>query len=226
MLVALVYTTPWDAYLVRESIWWYGPERVLATLFGVPAEEYAFFVLQTVLMGLVTVGAVHAAVARRDPIPSGFAFDPSPAARRTRRRGALLFLAAALAGAACLQFDATRYLGLIVAWASPVLALIWGVAGDRIRPLGSGLVLPIALVTGYLWVADRFAIGDGIWVISERFTVGWAPFGLPVEEALFFLATNLMVALGLSAYLLAARTTDGSSVPNDRHASRAAARVG
>ena len=50
--IAVVYTTPWDAYLIREGIWWYGGDRVIATWLGVPVEEYGFFILQTLIMGV------------------------------------------------------------------------------------------------------------------------------------------------------------------------------
>lgn len=54
---ALVYTTPWDNYLVATGVWYYDRARVWGILLGyVPLEEYLFFVLQTVLGALV----VHA----------------------------------------------------------------------------------------------------------------------------------------------------------------------
>ena len=44
-LIALVYTTPWDNYLVANEIWGYGEGRVLGTIGWVPIEEYTFFIL-------------------------------------------------------------------------------------------------------------------------------------------------------------------------------------
>ena len=52
VLLALVYTTPWDNLLVARGVWGYGENRVLFTLGWVPFEEYLFFVLQTLLTGL------------------------------------------------------------------------------------------------------------------------------------------------------------------------------
>jgi putative membrane protein len=52
-IVALLYTTPWDNYLVANHIWTYPPERVWGIRLGwVPLEEYLFFVLQTTLTTL------------------------------------------------------------------------------------------------------------------------------------------------------------------------------
>ena len=53
ILIAVIYTTPWDNYLVATSVWWYDPERVTGITLGwVPIEEYTFFVLQTWLTGM------------------------------------------------------------------------------------------------------------------------------------------------------------------------------
>jgi lycopene cyclase domain-containing protein len=56
--------------------------------------------------------------------------------------------------------------------------------------------------TLYLWVIDRIAIGNGIWRISDAYTTGIQLFGLPIEEATFFLVTNLLVVQGISLLLL------------------------
>ncbi len=53
-LIALcvLYTTPWDNYLVASGVWYYDPKLVLGLTFGyVPAEEYTFFVVQTLMTG-------------------------------------------------------------------------------------------------------------------------------------------------------------------------------
>ena len=51
-LIPLIYTTPWDNYLVFKEVWNYPPQRVLGRLLYVPYEEYAFFLLQTLITGL------------------------------------------------------------------------------------------------------------------------------------------------------------------------------
>jgi lycopene cyclase domain-containing protein len=52
-LVAFVYTTPWDNYLVATGVWWYNPALVTGIVFGyVPLEEYTFFILLPILTGL------------------------------------------------------------------------------------------------------------------------------------------------------------------------------
>src|SRR5512142_2737525 len=53
MGIALIYTTPWDNYLVANRIWWYHPDLVTGITIGwVPIEEYTFFLLQPLMSGL------------------------------------------------------------------------------------------------------------------------------------------------------------------------------
>src|SRR6185436_12337140 len=53
ILLAVVYTTPWDNYLVATGVWYYNPTLVAGFMIGyVPIEEYTFFVGETILSGL------------------------------------------------------------------------------------------------------------------------------------------------------------------------------
>ena len=194
LALALIWTTPWDNYLVYREVWGYPPGRVLATIGYVPVEEYAFFLLQPILTGLFLF-----ALARRGTAPT----DVSDGAARTVRTvGTAFWLAATAAGAVMFALGGTwTYLGLILVWASPIAALQVGVAGHRLWAWRRLTALAIAVPTLYLWVADRIAIAAGIWWISEPLTTGVDLFGLPVEEAAFFLMTNVLIVQGLVAFL-------------------------
>lgn len=96
------------------------------------------------------------------------------------------------------------YLFHLLAWSLPVLAaqvgfLAWRGRGE-LGKLGSQLraaLPPVAVVTLYLVLADHWAIGDGIWHFDARQILGVHLGRVPLEEALFFLITNLLVAFGL-----------------------------
>lgn len=196
VLIALVYTTPWDNYLVFRQVWGYPEGRVLFTLGYVPVEEYLFFVVQTLLAGLVLFMLLRWrrawAVAR--PLDARLA-------RRLRVGGAVISLVVAAAGLLLLQTAWGTYLGLILVWAGPVLALLWGFAGDWLVARWRLTLAAIFMPTLYLWIADRIAIGLEIWWINPELTTGFKPLGLPIEEAVFFLLTNTFVVFGLTAML-------------------------
>lgn len=200
--IPLIYTTPWDNYLVYKAVWNYPPERVLGRLGYVPYEEYAFFILQTLITGLWLAfwlrrsGQAQGGKAQAEVDP----VSPWPAL--TRWGQAAFWLALAFAGALMLGHERTFYLGLILAWACPVLSGLSAFGGDLIFGSPKRYWLAVLPPTLYLWATDLYAIHDGIWSISPRFTLGWNLGGvLPFEEMVFFLITNLLVVTGLLAFL-------------------------
>ena len=58
-LVALVYTTPWDNYLIMRGVWTYPTGGVVGVLGYVPIEEYFFMVLQATLAGVLWLSLIH-----------------------------------------------------------------------------------------------------------------------------------------------------------------------
>lgn len=181
---ALLWTAPWDEHLVRTGVWTYDPGAVVARLGSVPVEEYLFVVLEVLLVG---------AVAARAGLLVPRLHLPAP-----RRPGALAWIAVALAGLALtLVGGHLRYLGLLLLWIGPPMALQRAIAGDVLRSrrtTRAGVALPTAL---WLCAADRLALADGVWAISPASSTGLTLAGLPVEEALFFLLTCVLVTDGL-----------------------------
>jgi lycopene beta-cyclase len=190
--IALVYTTPWDNYLVWRGVWGYGSERVIGTIGYVPVEEYLFFILQPVLTGLWLFVVLR----------SG-RWKPAPVGRGAAWWGAGAGLALTVAGLLLLRHEPGTYLGLILVWAAPPLAGQWAYAGQEIAARLTAWAVAVGVPTLYLWIADAVAIRQGVWTISERYTLGPSFAGLPLEEATFFLVTNLLVVQGLMLFLYA-----------------------
>ena len=86
------------------------------------------------------------------------------------------------------------YLAMLLPWVAPAIALHWLVGARELKARWPIVLLGTLLPTVYLSVVDRFALGDGIWSINPSRSVALKPLGLPLEEGLFFLLTNLMVA--------------------------------
>ena len=191
-LIAFIYTTPWDNYLVYLGVWGYPPGRVLGTIGYVPIEEYAFFLIQTLGTGLF----LFALARTMGPQPLG-TLPPRTGAWVRAIGAALLLVGAAVGVILLLGTERGTYMGLITAWALPVVALQWGFGGDLLVRRWRIVVLGVMIPTLYLWVADTLAIGWSIWWIEPAATLGWRPFGLPVEEAVFFLVTNVLIVFGM-----------------------------
>lgn len=194
-LIALVYTTPWDNYLVAAQVWDYGEGRVMTDwIIGyVPLEEYLFFVLQPILTGsfLLLFASRFKADCTR--------FDAPLLRGRPAWLGAATWIVLGAAGVGCLTLLNAhyQYLGLILVWACPVLAFQWAYGGGTLWALRRLLIWSVGAPTIYLWLVDLIAIEWRIWEILPATSTGWMLLGLPVEEAVFFLVTNLMVVQGL-----------------------------
>ena len=186
VFLAVAYTTPWDNYLVARGVWSYGEGTVLARLWWAPVEEYAFFVLQSILAAL-WVGSLDVV-------------DLSAATISTRQRvvGALAAAAVAAVGLYWVfRGGQTLYLGAIVAWAAPVLGVQWAFGWPVLVRARRTFVLGVLAPTLYLAIADRIAIEAGVWTLSPTYTTGVTVLGLPIEEGLFFLVTNVFVVQSL-----------------------------
>jgi lycopene cyclase domain-containing protein len=190
VLIALIYTTPWDNYLVATRVWWYDPALVTGLTLGwVPIEEYTFFILQPILAGLWL-----AFLARRLTFPE-----------EGLRAGLRLWLPLLL-GAVWLAalvvlvtgWPPGTYLALILVWAVPPIALQLLFGADILWRYRRLVLTAIASLTLYLSAADTLAIGRGIWSIDpaqslELFLGGT----LPIEEFIFFLVTNILLTFGV-----------------------------
>lgn len=176
--LALAWTVPWDAALLRAGTWRYPHGQLLPWVAGVPLEEWAFVVLQTAVVGL-WLQAAHGRTGAR--------------ASAWRGRGTGGWLLVAVVGALLLGSPRSTYLGALLAWTGPVLALQSAVGGDRLR----GTAPLVAVPTLWLCGLDRLALHLHLWQLSSARTTGATVLGLPLEEALFFLLTDLLVVRGL-----------------------------
>lgn len=199
VLLAAAATLPWDAALIGRGTWVYPRGRPVGWIAGVPIEELLFIILQPVLIGLWVRNLATTSTGR-------------PPGQRARLGGAGLLLGTAALGILVASTPRGTYLGWLLAWAGPLLALQCAVAGDvlwrRRRQLTIAVVPPVL----YLCALDRLALHLQLWELSPARTTGLAVLGLPVEEIVFFLLTTVLSVAGL---ILA---TDTATLRRVRHA--------
>ena len=192
--LAVAYTTPWDNYLVYRGVWAYPESAVIGTIGYVPLEEYAFFVIQTLIAGLFYL--ILRATGRLDAHEA-----PMPAWWRFGLVGAFLALAGLGVWLLLSSNDHALYMGLILAWAPPVIAGMLLVGARKVWDERLRVLIAITVVTVYLWMIDRVAIGIGIWDIAAPYRLHVDPLGLPLEEATFFTVTTTLCVFGLALFL-------------------------
>lgn len=82
---------------------------------------------------------------------------------------------------------------MLLPWALPVVLVQW-LAGHAVLRNRLALLLTATVVpTVYLVLSDAVALREGIWHIHADRIIGVYLGNVPLEEALFFLLTDLMV---------------------------------
>lgn len=105
-------------------------------------------------------------------------------------------------GVPALGTESGTYLGLLLVWATPVVAGLAVGAWPGLKAFAGQATAAWALSTLYLSLADRIAIELEVWIISPTLSTGIEIGGLPLEEALFFALTNALVVAGAMLFLL------------------------
>lgn len=198
VLLAIVYTTPWDNYLVATRVWYYNPNLISGVVLGwVPLEEYTFFMLETVLVGLWWL-----LIIRR--VKTAGEFRPR---RKIRIVSTVVLTAIWLLAVGVLisGWKPATYLALILVWALPAIMLQLAFGADILWHFRKTVIFVILPVFLYVSSADAFAISSGTWTIDPDQSLRIWIWALPVEEAAFFLVTAMIIGFGLTLSL--ARTS-------------------
>ena len=196
ILLALIYTTPWDNYLVATGVWYYNPQLVTGIVLGyVPIEEYTFFVLETLFAGLWWWFLAR----RQNPKAEKFISS------KKIRFGSFAVLFLLWVIFTVFFFSGPpflTYLSIIFFWALPPIALQLLFGADILwhhRKLAALTILPMVL---YLSIVDSLAITASTWTIAPDQSAGILLGSvLPIEEAIFFLVTVSLVTFGMTLFL-------------------------
>lgn len=196
ILLAVIYTTPWDNYLVATRVWWYDPELVTGIVLGwVPIEEYTFFILQSLFTGLWLL-----LLMRLIPTRDGLFAVSSPVRRWATVTSLLIWIISVVLLVA--GPDSTNYLALELSWALLPLTVQLAFGADIIWRHRWLVLWAILFPTIYLSAADSLAISGGTWTIDPAQSLQQYLGGiLPIEELLFFLLTNTMLVFGMTLLL-------------------------
>ena len=200
VILAVVYTTPWDNYLVATGVWYYNPKLVTGVVFGyVPLEEYTFFVLETLMIGLWWW-----TLAKWKVLTPKIPFRPNKALR-TWTLGLLAVLWAVSLFVLLSGWQPGTYLAITLTWALPAIAPQLAFGADILWHHRRLLGTVILTGAGYLSAMDAIAIGSGTWTIDPAQSTGIFIGNLPIEEAVFFVITVVLISFGIT--LLSAKVS-------------------
>ncbi|KEF57984.1 uncharacterized protein A1O9_05907 [Exophiala aquamarina CBS 119918] len=203
--IAVAYTIPWDSYLIRTGIWTYPPTVIIGPrLFSIPVEELFFIVVQTYITtciqiflskSVMTATHLHNETDTKDSVGNKLLL-------RKRIGQVILLLCSVLPPSLWNGHSKGTYMILILSWSAPVMLMLWTFAYQLLLTLPTTHTLfPVVVTTLYLWIVDTFALHRGTWSIAPGTKLGiyvWPH--LELEEAIFFLVTNVLVVWGATAY--------------------------
>ncbi|MEO1287194.1 MAG: lycopene cyclase domain-containing protein [Chloroflexota bacterium] len=200
-VVAFVWTTPWDNYLVATRVWWYDINLVTGIVIGyVPIEEYTFFIVQPIFTGLFLLLLIRY-------LPT----NPRKADNAQIRRIAMIISFALWVIFTVLliltfiddSFKQFTYLSLEMSWALIPITIQLAFGADILWRHRVPVTVAIVITTLYLAWADSLAIGSGTWTIDPEQSLYSILIGgiLPIEEFIFFLITNVLCVFGISLVL-------------------------
>jgi lycopene cyclase domain-containing protein len=197
LLAVMVFTTPWDNLAAKWGIWGFPREKFSLQIGYLPAEEYSFFILQSVNV-MLTIRAL-------------FRFFPKWMIGLDVEvdTWTLIFLAASIIPWAIITWQLRRLrrnkgpcvnYAIHLAWFLPVIYAQW-LLGPWLFVAHAGLLALVTLAFGFYYtVADYLAVRAGLWFFDPAQITGWKAGGLlPWEEIAFFGLTSLLVA---QSYLL------------------------
>jgi len=192
--IVVAFTSPWDNWAVARGIWDFPPERIRFRVGKLPIEEYAFFIIQSMeVMMLSWAFLGWAKPPQGAPMPR-WVGEPE-----VLRHLAILFVAWVAVGVLFKEWPnrerRIHYAWHLLFWFLPVILIQWIVAGPMLMAYFWQVFVPTFVIGTYLCVADWYAIGKGIWFFDEKQITGWKIGGvMPWEEAAFFYITSFLVA--------------------------------
>ena len=191
-IIAFVYTTPWDNYLVANEIWSYKPNQILGIIIGyVPIEEYSFFVLETILVGLITL-----IVLLKFPLNNPETINYGITKEKLILLGYFFVIWVTMLVLFVCDYPSFKYMSLILVWALPPIVLQLLLGWDIIFKNFTKISLLIFLTGIYLSLTDFVAISLDIWEINSDYIINLNIGVLPFEEILFFFVTTILITFG------------------------------
>ncbi|MBE2221468.1 MAG: lycopene cyclase domain-containing protein [Anaerolineae bacterium] len=202
IIIAVIYTTPWDNYLVATRVWWYDVNLVTGYVIGwVPIEEYTFFIVQPIMTGLWLLFWM------RRTTNSSFITPHSSFKESARLRivvvGITAVFWAVMVAILISGWKPGTYLALELSWALFPILIQLAFGFDILWYYRRLVLLGILVPTVYLAFADSLAIQAGTWTIDPQQSLNIFIGNLPVEEFIFFLLTNTLLVFGMTLALAA-----------------------
>lgn len=196
-ILAVIYTTPWDNYIIYHKAWWYRKDAVLGTIGYVPIEEYMFFIIQTIFTSLWTI------CCSRWTLNSLYLRSSQSLKFQLMKYVGIVSMVIAILWGWFNAIPSTKsfYLCSIVWWSLLIVVILWYIASSYIVQRYRQLLFCVVFPSLYLCYVDLVALRARVWHINERTSLEvFVVHELPLEEVIFFFITNFVVVMGAAGF--------------------------
>lgn len=196
--LALIYTIPWFYFVIQNGALTYSTEKVLATVRLVPIEDCVFVVAHTVMTSLWTLlctwWSIHPCL--------NFNHDKtSHQLIRWIPISTLSFLTVKGYRMMTIPGLNTFYLGSILCWACPAIILLWYGTGNYFVKRFKSYLIAIAAPTLFMCRVSQIVMNNNIRHVNAQTSLNaFVAEHLPIEDALFFLVSNVIIVLAVSSF--------------------------
>lgn len=196
-ILGVLYTTPWDNYIVYHKAWWYRKDAVIGTIGYVPIEEYIFFIIQTIFTSLWTI------CCSRWKLNSLFLRSSKSLKLQLTKYAVVVLMIVAVLWGWLNAIPATKsfYFCSVTWWSLLIVVMLWNFIASYIVQRYQQILISVVFPTVYLCYVDLIALQAGVWHINEdtSFEI-FVVQNLPLEEVFFFFMTNFMVVMGAAGF--------------------------
>lgn len=192
----LAYLKLWDTLIIPDRTWTFIPERVNSIIGESTIEKNMFFLLQIILTSLWTLICV------RWTIPC-LCFNQNKKSYQLIQWIPILLLNIVMAIGCTMVVPGqnTFYLGCLLCWASPIIMYLWyGCGNFFVKKIISSSIAIVVPTLYFCWMNQKISVVN-IWYTKKPTSLNVFIFeDLPLEEALYFFITNVIIVLAVHSY--------------------------
>ena len=196
---AIIFSSMWDSLIFSKGVFTFDQGSMLGVFGAMPLEEWLWFIDHTTLASIVTLAVMRPqaddvlAASLRSPLRQHSPADKGAAMGLAALSTTGFWLTSQILMAAPGADEHLLFLGVLMGFMPPVLALQWWFGGNVFRQRPGEMLSAIAAVSVYVLALDQLALSKGIWHLNPDYTTGLNLLGVSIEQILVYTLTTVLV---------------------------------
>ena len=173
---AIIFSSMWDSLIFSKGVFTFDQGSMLGVFGAMPLEEWMWFIDHTTLASIVTLAVMRPqaddvlAASLRSPLRQHSPADKGAAMGLAALSTTGFWLTSQILMAVPGADEHLLFLGVLMGFMPPVLALQWWFGGNVFRQRPGEMLSAIAAVSVYVLALDQLALSKGIWHLNPDYT--------------------------------------------------------